>query len=201
MSQGNGTDPAPTLAELWSAGCERGGMAEDLLWSGVLRFIRRVLATRVLDPDELDDLVGRVVLKLLADNQRRMDLYDPNRATLESYLATIAVREHVDYQRGAERQHKLHRVCQDSMFSPREAGADPGKEPTSIVNDAVNLLTGRTREAVQRWLELDSSRDVAATLEVSESRVSELLKDGRLELRKLLEPEDDVHGRDTRGRA
>jgi RNA polymerase sigma-70 factor (ECF subfamily) len=133
----------------------------------VLSAISRAFSARGLnDEDEIRDTVQDVFVRLVKDDYQLLRSYDPDRASLPTWLTIVARSKAIDVVRSRQRGPRPVEEDVDRLAAPEAA------EPTEIPEIPPGLLTARQRLILR--LLFDENKDVpeiAALLQVTHQTV------------------------------
>ncbi|MDR3621257.1 MAG: RNA polymerase sigma factor [Paludisphaera borealis] len=162
-------------------------------WGDVLSahdgWLRRVVATRLREPQGVDEVMQEVALAVVA---QRSPLLDPGRVV--GWLYRLAVRQTLLYRRKAGRRRSLVDRCATLRPAPNEA---PGPSPLvwllhderrEIVQNALRSLPPRDADLLAlKYGEGWSARELAERLGVGIPAIETRLMRARRRLRAQLE--------------
>jgi RNA polymerase sigma-70 factor (ECF subfamily) len=162
-------------------------------WGDVLSahdgWLRRVVATRLREPQGVDEVMQEVALAVVA---QRSPLLDPSR--IVGWLYRLAVRQTLLYRRKAGRTRALVDRCSTLRPTPGEA-PDPSPlawllhdERREMVRDALGLLPPRDADLLAlKYGEGWSARELAERLGVGVPAIEARLLRAKRRLRAQLE--------------
>lgn len=147
--------------------------------SGVWRYLRVIGCEATL----ADDITQETFLKLY--NSEFEQLSD---AATASYLRKIAFNLYISYQRRAGRTVLVDDISALDTTWQRWAGSDNGDGVIEKLNECMEFLADRAREALQlRFREQQSRKEIAQSLDITEHGARNLMQRAKAQLKDCVE--------------
>lgn len=162
------------------------------LYDLVVGKVHAVVLAVVRDPAQSEEVTQEVMVELWRCAAR----FDPGRASVRTWAATLAHRRAVDRVRSSQAAR-----IRDDADAMRSTGASPSRDAVGEVieareeraelSQALEDLSEGQRESIRlAYFEGHTYREVASILELPEGTVKTRIRDGLTRLRSIMEVDD-----------